>query len=586
VKLYIWTLSFLKPYSRQLILYILTGLIVTAGEMVIPKVIGILIDNVLPEKDIHLFSILIGALGLVLVLVILLKGWGNLLERIITEKAARDLQLTIFAKLRSLGLPYYEKHSAGESLSLMNTEVAAIQKLYREYFPELIKRVLIVMVIISFLATINIKLIIMILPVFAIYYFVGPILEKKTMNATIKNAKDRILLNKQYYDSISSLTEIRAHNRTDWDLLRMHNLLDTYNESWGKVEIYAWLRGVPRRLIVYGGAIIMYSYGIQLVKTGAMSVGEFVTFAMYYGILTFDATVIITLLNEIKIIMAQARRLHEMVGLRPEVEEIASVEPLPTIRGELVFKNVSFGYSSDKKVVSNFSITIAPGEKIAFVGESGCGKTTVLKLIGRFYDPREGEILLDGVPLQKLSFHQIRKSIGFVFQETYLFGTSIKENIRFGNPAANDEEIIAAAKAAHAHQFIMKLPEAYETEVGERGYKLSGGQRQRIAIARMFIKNPAIIVLDEATAALDNISEQQLKKALDNLLKGRTTVTVAHRLSTIEDYDRIVVMHQGKIVEEGTYQELIKKGGILHQLSEGGERVGQHTMALEICKTC
>ncbi len=574
MKIYLWTLSFIKPYSRQLTLYILMGLLVTLGEMLIPKVIGVFIDNVLPAKNIHLFSILIGALSLVFGIVILLKGWGNLLERTITEKAARDLQFTIFAKLRNLGLPYYEKHSVGESLSLMNTEVAAIQKLYREYFPELIKHVFIVVVIISFLVTINMNLVIMMLPLFASYYFVGPLLERKTIHATIQNAKDRIMLNKKYYDSISSLTELKAHDRTSWDLSRMHNLLDAYNRSWGKVEIYAWLRGVPRRLIVYGGAIMMYSYGIKLVQSGSMSVGEFVTFALYYGILTFDVTFIMTLLNEIKIIMSQARRLYEMVELQPEVKEIVSVEPLSTIKGELAFQNVSFGYLNDKKVVSNFSITIAPGEKVAFVGESGCGKTTILKLIGRFYDPNIGEILLDGIPVQKLSFHQLRKSIGFVFQETYLFGTSIKENIRFGNPAATDEQIIAAAKAAHAHPFIMKLPERYETEVGERGYKLSGGQRQRIAIARMFIKNPAIIVLDEATAALDNISEQQLKKALDNLLKGRTTVAVAHRLSTIEDYDRVVVMNQGKILEEGTYQELLKSKGSLYQLSEGGEKVG------------
>ncbi|WP_078429337.1 ABC transporter ATP-binding protein [Alkalihalobacterium alkalinitrilicum] len=552
----------------------LIGLLITAGEMAIPIVIGLFIDHVLPEKDLYLFWMLLGGLAVVFVMIILLKAWSHLLERIITEKAARDLQLTIFQKLRKLGFPYYEKHSVGESLSLINTEVTAIQELYREYFPSILKHSLIVIVIFSILLTINMKLVIMMLPIFVLYYFIGPIFEKRTIHSTIENAEDRVQLNKKYYDSMSSLTELRAHGRTGWDLSRMHQKLHRFNNSWGKVEIYAWLRGVPRRLIVYGGAVALYYYGIHLVSAGELTVGEFVTFALYYGILTFDVTFIMTLLIEVKIIMVQARRLYELEQLKPEVVEVASVIPMEKARGELVFRNVSFSYPTCEKVVDNFSLIVVPGEKIALVGESGSGKTTVLKLIGRFYDPEGGEVLVDGIPLKKLSFSSLRHSIGFVFQETYLFGTSIKENIRFGNPRATDEQIYVASKAAHAHEFITALPDGYETEVGERGYKLSGGQRQRIAIARMFIKNPAIIVLDEATSALDNVSEQKVKRAIDNLLQGRTTVAVAHRLSTIEDFDRIVVMDQGQIVEEGKYEELLERQGFLYQLVKGGKQVG------------
>lgn len=546
----------------------------TAGEMVVPKVIGIFIDQVLPEKNLNMFWGLLGSLTLVLGFVTLLKAWANLLEKEISEKAARDLQFTVFQKFRKLGFPYYEKHSVGESLSLMNTEVTALTGLYRDYLPPLLKHLFIVIVIFLFLVTINVQLVLLVIPILIIYYFIGPIMEKKTIHATIENTEDRITLNEKYYESMSALTELRAHHRTSWDLTRMQHLLDRYNKSWGKVEIFAWLRGVPRRLIVYGGAAALYIYGIHLVQVGTLTVGEFVTFALYFTILTFDITFIMTMLIEVKIIMVQARRLYGVIEMKPEVQEHAQSNLVHQVNGKLEFQNVDFSYENTGKVVSNFTLTIYQGEKVALVGESGSGKTTILKLIGRFYDPTDGVVLLDDISLKSLSFQQLRTSVGFVFQETYLFGTSIKENIRFGQPSATDEEIILAAKSAQAHDFIMKLPNGYDTEVGERGYKLSGGQRQRIAIARMFIKDPKIIVLDEATSALDNVSERKVKRALDQLLVGRTTIAVAHRLSTIEDYDRIVVMDRGEIVEVGCYEHLMERKGYFYQLSKGVRQIG------------
>lgn len=210
-------------------------------------------------------------------------------------------------------------------------------------------------------------------------------------------------------------------------------------------------------------------------------------------------------------------------------------------------------------------------EKGSLVGASGSGKSTLFKLIGRFYDPDEGEILLDGVSLRELSLGQLRDAVGYVFQETYLFGTTIRENIRFGNPDASDDAIVQAAKAARAHEFIMQFPDGYETIVGERGIKLSGGQKQRIAIARMIVKNPRIVLLDEATSALDQINEAEVRAALETLLEGRTTIAAAHRLSTIQDYDRIVFVEQGRVAEVGSYTELMACRGRFYRLSQGEE---------------
>ncbi len=222
--------------------------------------------------------------------------------------------------------------------------------------------------------------------------------------------------------------------------------------------------------------------------------------------------------------------------------ECANPVILPQVHGEIHFEEVSFGYSEERHILQHFNLRIRAGERVALVGMSGNGKSTALKLVGRFYDPLAGTVSLDNVPLTNLTLGQLRESIGYVFQETYLFGTTVKENIRFGNPDATEEQIVEAAMAASAHDFIALLPEGYDTFIGERGIKLSGGQRQRISIARMLLKNPKIVLLDEATSALDNISEKEVQQALDHLLIGRTTITVAHRLSTVQDYDRIILI--------------------------------------------
>lgn len=565
-----WTVSFLKPYRWLLALYILLGLLVTLGEMSVPKAIAVFIDDVQTKGDVSLLWTILLVLSLIVLITMGMKAGNNLLERIISEKAARDMQFTIFQKLRQLGFPYFEQHAVGESLSLMNTEVTAVQLLYKEHFPDLLQKIILVMIIQILLATMYWPLAVSILPWFVLYWFVGPFMEKRTMHAALKTAEHRIRVNKKLYDSLSALTELRAHGREEWNRADIHRVLHRYLYYWSWDHIYSWVRGVPRRLVVYSATAFVFFYGALLVRDGLLTVGEFVAFALYFLIMIFPLTVVVTNLTEIRLLMAQAGRLYQLMNQVPLVKEANQPRVLDSIKGRLSFDRVTFAYGNREPAIRDLTLDIRPGEKVAFVGESGSGKSTLLKLVSRFYDPAQGRIRLDGVPLTDLSLASLREAVGTVFQETYLFGTSIKENIRFGRPEASEDEIIEAARAAFAHEFISRLPCGYDTAVGERGYKLSGGQKQRLAIARLILNDPAIVVLDEATSALDNVSERQVQRAIDQLLQGRTTLTVAHRLSSIRHYDRIVVLAQGRMVEMGTYEELLEKKGTFYQLVHGG----------------
>ncbi|MBA4493460.1 ABC transporter ATP-binding protein [Paenactinomyces guangxiensis] len=572
---YIWCMSILRPYLVSVVMLILCGLTISVCELYIPKYIQYLIDKIIPNRDVYLLTKSAFIVLFFLVFRFLASSGKEILQRNIQEKATRDLQLKMLKKLHRLGLPFIEKNTTGKILSLLNTEVAAMQKLYGLHFPEMVQYALFSVVAIFLMLNLSVKLSLIIIPCFFLYYIIGPYLEKQASLAANDLATSQINLGQKLYESISSLTELRANNACDWDLQRAMRETETNINCYTKRYWYAYWRGTCRRLSYYTGAVALFIYGFFLIGQHKLSVGGFVAFLLIYFNTMSKLTSVITAITEQKILMFQAEKIYSFMNEKEEVKEPKNPNPFSKIKGQITFENVQFSYGNEQRVLKGLNFTISPGEKVGFVGHSGSGKSTILKLFGRFYDPQQGKIYLDGIPIEKLSFAHLRSYIGFVFQDIYLFGTTIRENIRFSKPEATDSEIIEAAKAAYLHDFIMELPDKYDTYIGERGVKLSGGQRQRLALARIFLSAPTVVILDEPTSSLDNLSEGNIQQSLKSFFRNHTVITVAHRLSTIRHYDKIIVINKGNITEIGTYDELVQKKGAFYRLQkkEGVKRI-------------
>jgi ATP-binding cassette, subfamily B, bacterial len=561
-KVYIWAVSFLKPYLMKVLLLIICGVVISVSELIIPKMFGYFIDDVLKNKNITLFVYCLCAIFLVLLLKLIATASKEYLQRYIQENSVRDLQWSVVTNLRILGASYLEKNSTGKILALVNTEVAALQELYRRYFPELIQHIIFVSISIYFMLDISLYLSLTIIPCFALYYLFGPSIEKQATTIGKKLAASQIDLGQKYYESVSLIKELHVFNSYEWDSDKTLKEVKNNTNLYTKRYWYAYLRGSIRRFTYYFGAIILIIFGCYLISKETITAGQFVSFLLLYLATMHKLTSVITLLTEQKMLMFQASKLYEFTHLQPAITESDGAIHLHKVQGNINFENVSFSYTPNQPILKNLSFTIKSGEKIAFVGESGSGKSTISKLMIRFYDCNSGDISIDGNPIHLLSLETIRRSIGIVFQDVYIFGSTIKENISFGNPSASEEEIIKAAKAAYLHDYIMELPNQYNTKVDEKGDTLSGGLKQRVGLARLFLMNPSIVIMDEPTSALDNITEKHIQTSLNRFLKDKTVITIAHRLSTIRDYDRIYVLENGSITEVGSHEQLLAKNGL------------------------
>lgn len=536
------------------------------GELMIPRRMGYLIDHVLPLKNMDSLITQMLILCAIAVLILVAKLIFNFLELIISNRIIKNQQTDLMVKLQKLGFSYYEKVPTGQILSLFENSVRETQKTYTFLFPQFIYA----------LAQFAVPSIILILgePKFfaaamagnIIYIFLNKSANKKIHHYLGLETKAAQESQQSLYDAIVATTELKAMGSKDWIIEKTMDAFNRFRMPRMWSIFWRHFRYTTVGLTLTISIVLFYFFGLDLVKNGELLLGEFIGYSFLMGLVSRGFSVFFYIIPAQYHALNYAKDLHEFMGLEPDVVEIENSLYAQMDSFDIDFKNVSFSYNIDQPIINNVSFTIPAGKKTAIVGESGSGKSTLLKLIGRFYDVTEGEITIGGHDIKQLKLGNLRQNFGYVFQDTYLFNMSIKDNIKFGKPDATDDEVIQAAKQASCHQFIMESENGYETMVGERGIRLSGGQKQRISIARMLIKAPNIILLDEATSALDNVTEVAVKKSLGMLAEGKTLVTVAHRLSTIMEYDSIIVLEAGKIVEQGTYQKLMEMKGLFHRL--------------------
>jgi len=568
--------GYLRPYWKQSALLSAMLLLSTVLGLVSPYLNRPLMDVVLvPRSHVLPMSQRLTWLGFILLGMLIAQMAGQAINigqgRVaawLTHQLAHDLRMQLYRHLQLLSLRYFDKRQIGTVMTRVSQDTDSLQSVLTVAAQFFIAHVLTLIGIGIVLCVLNWHLFLVVLIPAPAVAFLSRLFWNKVATAWQRWWHFRGRLNAVLNDTLSGVRVVKAFAQEEREISRFHPCSDELAQA-GIFAEQTWMTVFPILSFVTttGSLLVWYAGGRQLLAQ-RISLGTLVTFiaylAMFYGPLQF--------LNRISEwlsrALASAERVFEILDSEPDVREAEDAVPMPRIEGRVQFQDVTFGYDKHKPVLRNINLDVTPGEMIGFVGHSGAGKSTMINLICRFYDADEGQILIDGLPIKKIPQQDLRSQIGVVLQDTFLFNGTIAENIRYAKPGATIEEIMAAAKAANAHDFIVQKPDGYDTPVGERGQSLSGGERQRIAIARAILHNPRILILDEATSAVDTDTEKQIQDAITRLVKDRTTFAIAHRLSTLRNAHRLVVLKEGKVEEVGTHAELLEKKGEFHRLVE------------------
>lgn len=560
-------IKYYKPHVKLLTLDMICAIIVAACNLFYPTIAKNIINDYVPNKAWQ--SILIAAA--ILLGVYVLKCVCNYVMgyygHVIGIRMQQDMRRDLFSKYEKLPFSYFDAHKTGDLLTRLVSDLFDVSELAHHGPENLLLAVLMFIGSFIILSFIDIWLTLI---MFAVVPFIVlfTVLSRGKMRAAMKASRKQMSeINSNLENSIGGIRETKAYANEDYEMQRfdVNNGLFAHHrqramKSLGRYDaIMHLLQDVLYLVIILVGGIFFYNNWIDG--------GEFAAFLLYIGMFLTPIQRFVALFQQLQEGMTGFGRFHEIMNESEEIDTGTRV--LTDVRGEVVFDNVTFSYDtdeSDKSVIKNLTLKVGAGKTVALVGPSGGGKTTLCNLIPRFYRVNSGSITIDGVNIEDIKLSSLRSSIGIVSQTVFLFDGTVRENIAYGKGDATDEEIIAAAKRANIHDYITTLDDGYDTQVGERGVKLSGGQRQRIAIARVFLKNPKLLILDEATSALDNATEMQVQSALEELSAGRTVIVVAHRLSTVKGADEIVVIGEDGIMEQGTHEQLIEKRGEYHKL--------------------
>ena len=554
-------LSYYQPYKGILLFIIIGSLLRALLELFFPYVVKLMLEQQLPLQNLPLLLKWSAAL-LAMYLVNFGMHFGIIYwAQAMSYAMERDMRRDLFRHLQKLSFGFYDKNKSGQLLSRLTSDLSEINGFAGNAPNDIIICGLTMvgtMVILVYMNPMLGSLIAILLLLKAVHTVFVNLRMKKAFFA------NRIAMGEvsaKAAESINGVRLIKAFAGERSDMAQFMEKADAYLATSKKsFKITSYFVGSMIFFSNFINVAILVVGGL-LINKGLMSFGELVAFFLYVGLFMKPLMQLLGFIQIYQRGMAGFKRFYELLQEQPEITDAPDAKSCPPCKGNITFDNVSFAYADGRPVIRGLSLNVAAGETVAFVGATGAGKTTIASLLLRFYKPQSGRILLDGYDIRELTQESLRRQIGLVQQDVFLFGDSVRNNIAYAKPDATADEVQAAAKAAAADEFIQKLPAGYDTEVGERGVKLSGGQKQRLAIARVFLKNPPIVVLDEATSALDNITEQQIQRELDELAVGRTTLIIAHRLSTIRHADKIVVLDEGKVVECGTHEELLARKG-------------------------
>jgi ATP-binding cassette subfamily B protein/subfamily B ATP-binding cassette protein MsbA len=509
---------------------------------------------------------------IVLIVVYILRAIFTYLQRYMSHAAAwrlvADMRVAVYEQLQKLTLRYYHDKQTGQLMSRAINDTATFEVLIAHAVPDLVANVLIFLGI-SIILFIKNPLLAAFTLIPIPFLVVGGLVFTKKILPNFREAQGTLAeLNAVVQDNISGIKEIQVFNQQFREKKRVEKRARKYTTAiLNALKLSAVFHPLVEMLSSFG-TVIVVGFGGWLAINGRVSAAEIVGFIMYLGLFYQPITTLARVMEDLQQATAGAERVFELLDTEPDIVDSKDAQEITHSEGEIIFDNVSFHYLESSPVLKNVSFTAKSGKMIALVGPTGVGKTTIISLVARFYDPVSGRILLDGKDLKDITLSSIRNQISIVLQDIFLFNGSVADNIAYGSKNASVDDIVRAAEIARAHDFISELPEGYDTVIGERGVKLSGGQKQRLSIARAVLRNSPILILDEATAAVDVQTEEEIQQAIQELAGSRTIIVIAHRLSTVKQADLILVFKDGEIVESGTHQELISYGGLYRELTK------------------
>ena len=558
--------AYYKPYKGLFYSDMLFAILGAAVTLVIPMIVRYITNDVIyfNKADARHAILVLGAIMLSLVaLEVFCNFYIAYFGHIMGAKMEADMRSDIFGHYQKLTFAFYDNQKVGHLLSRITSDLFDISELLHHGPEDLVISIIKIIGSFVILLTVNVKLALIafafipVMAIFAFYY-------NGRMKTAFKRNREKIAdINSQIEDSLSGIRVVKSFANENVEMKKFKagndNFVAAKKTSYKYMGIYNSGLGAMSTLIT----VIVLLSGVSMMLTGSIVVTDLITFLLYINNFTEPVKKLVNFTEQFQNGYSGFERFLEVLSIAPDIADEPDAVSLKEVKGDIEFKKVSFYYENEnEKVMDNLDLKVAAGDYIALVGPSGVGKTTLCSLIPRFYEVSEGGIYLDGTDIRHIKLEELRGHIGIVQQDVYLFAGSIMDNIRYGRPEATDEDVIRAAKNANAHEFIMNFPDGYDTDIGQRGVKLSGGQKQRLSIARVFLKNPEVLIFDEATSALDNESEKVVQQSMENLAKNRTTFVIAHRLSTIRNAQRILVMTDKGISEEGTHEELLEQQGI------------------------